>query len=308
MLPDSQLVGDIRHFNRFYTNMIGLLNLQILDSNLSLSEVRVLYEIDHREKCTAGQLIAALQVDGGYLSRMLKKFEQEGWLLRQQSAADGRTFLLYLSAKGKKKMAALNEKSSADVQRMLTPLNTQQQQEVASSMKTIEQHLLTPAATPDIRFRYTLQPGDIGYLVHMHGSLYGQESGFNVVFEAYVCKTFYDFVPTYNPDKDRMILATLNDRIIGSVAIVNTSKHQAQLRWFLIDPSCRGQGLGKKLLQQAMDFCREKNYRKVHLMTADTQTTAIALYKREGFRKTTEKRHQQWGQELCEERYDVELA
>lgn len=309
MTAPSQLVNDIRSFNRFYTGMIGLLNRHILDSGLSLSEVRVLYEIGGSGKCTAGQLIAALKIDGGYLSRMLKQFEKNGWLGRQQSPADGRTFFLHLTAAGKKFLAALDERSDKEIHHLTDPLPEMQQQRIAGAMKTIRQVFSEQPDTgfPDIHIRYNLLPGDVGYLIYLHGYLYARESGYNFEFEAYVCKTFYEFLPAYNPAKDRMFLATVNNQIVGSVAILGSSRHLAQLRWFLIHPDYRGKGLGKKLLQEAIDFCREKHYQKVYLMTTSMQGTAIALYKNAGFRKTGEKHLQLWGQQLYEQRYDMEL-
>ena len=309
MSKESQVISDIRSFNRFYTGMIGLLNQHILESNLSLSEVRVIYEIGQLGKCTAGQLIGILKIDGGYLSRMLKKFEKNGWLNRQQSTADGRTFFLHLSAAGKKMLAGLEEKSTREIRALTAPLSEKQQLQVAGAMKTIQQVLSAGEGAPvsDIHIRYNLLPGDVGYLIYLHGQLYARESGYNLEFEAYVCKTFYEFLPTYNPAKDRMFLAVADNQIVGSVAILGSSRHLAQLRWFLIHPDYRGRGLGKKLLEEALLFCREKDYQKVYLMTTSMQETAIALYKKAGFRKTGEKYLQLWGQQLYEQRYDMDL-
>ncbi|WP_145665819.1 bifunctional helix-turn-helix transcriptional regulator/GNAT family N-acetyltransferase [Chitinophaga polysaccharea] len=309
MSSNSQVVSDVRSFNRFYTGMIGLLNQHILDSQLSLSEVRVLYEIGQLGKCTAGQLTGILRIDGGYLSRMLKRFEKNGWLLRQQSTADGRTFFLQLSAAGKKLMAQLEDKSTREIHQLTDPLSEKEQQQITGAMKTIQQVLSNDESgeTSDIHIRYNLLPGDVGYLIYLHGHLYARECGYNLEFESYVCKTFYEFLPTYNPAKDRMFIATANNQMVGAVAILGSSRHLAQLRWFLIHPDYRGKGLGKRLLQEALDFCREKDYQKVYLMTTSMQEAAISLYKKAGFRKTGEKHLQLWGQQLYEQRYDMDL-
>jgi DNA-binding MarR family transcriptional regulator/GNAT superfamily N-acetyltransferase len=309
MANETPVVSNIRSFNRFYTGMIGLLNQHILESNLSLSEVRVIYEIGQLGKCTAGELITILKIDGGYLSRMLKKFEKNGWLNRQQSTADGRTFFLHLSAAGKKLLAGLEEKSTREIQLLTDPLSEKQQLQVAGAMSSIQQILSAQESETisDIHIRYNLLPGDVGFLIYLHGQLYAKESGYNLEFEAYVCKTFYEFLPTYNPAKDRIFLAIANNQIVGSVAILGSSRHLAQLRWFLIHPDYRGRGLGKKLLDEAIVFCRERDYQKVYLMTTSMQETAIALYKKAGFRKTGEKYLQLWGQQLYEQRYDMDL-
>lgn len=310
MSPNTQVIQDIRSFNRFYTKTIGLLNQHILESDLSLSEVRVLYEISQQARATASQLVTSLQMDAGYLSRMLKKFEKKGWLIRQQSNMDGRTFFIQLSAAGKRLIAGLNERSDNEIQRLIEPLTEAQQLQVTKAMQSVQQLLTDPSsqALPEVTIRHNLLPGDVGYLIYLHGVLYAKESGYNLEFESYVCKTFYEFLPGYNPAKDRIFLAIANGQIVGSIAIAASSRHLVQLRWFLVHPDYRGQGLGKRLLNEAISFCKEKHYQKIYLLTTSMQQTAITLYTKTGFRKTGEKFLKQWGQELYEQRYDMELV
>lgn len=300
----------MRKFNRFYTGLIGLLDQHILDSNFSLSEVRVLYEIWHTEQCTAGKLIERLKLDGGYLSRMLKVFEENNIVIRKQSATDGRTWLLQLSAKGKRLMQTLDERSNEQIRQVLDPLPAAKQEEVAASMSTIEQLLSgkNDITLSDIVFRNELQPGDVGYLIYLHGDLYARETGYNLEFEAYVCKTFYDFLQSYDPAKDRVFLAVYRQRIVGAVAILGHSRYLAQLRWLLVHPDMRGIGLGKKLVTDALAFCREKQYKQVYLLTTNQQTTAADIYLKAGFKKTDIQPQQIWGHQLYEERYDLELV
>lgn len=300
----------MRKFNRFYTGLIGLLDQHILDSNFSLSEVRVLYEIWHTEQCTAGKLTERLKLDGGYLSRMLKVFEENNIVIRKQSATDGRTWLLQLSAKGKRLMQTLDERSNEQIRQVLDPLPAAKQEEVAASMSTIEQLLSgkNDITLSDIVFRNELQPGDVGYLIYLHGDLYARETGYNLEFEAYVCKTFYDFLQSYDPAKDRVFLAVYRQRIVGAVAILGHSSYLAQLRWLLVHPDMRGIGLGKKLVTDALAFCRERQYKQVYLLTTNQQTTAADIYLKAGFKKTDIQPQQIWGHQLYEERYELELA
>ena len=310
MSTTQVMINSMRKFNRFYTGLIGLLDQHILDSNFSLSEVRVLYEIWHTEQCTAGKLIECLKLDGGYLSRMLKVFEKNNMVIRKQSATDGRTWLLQLSAKGKRLMQTLEERSNEQIREVLDPLPAAKQEEVAASMSTIEQLLSgkNDITLSDIVFRHGLQPGDVGYLIHLHGDLYAKETGFTLEFEAYVCKTFYDFLQNYDPAKDRVFLAVYRQRIVGAVAILGHSSYLAQLRWLLVHPDMRGIGLGKKLVTDALAFCREKQYKQVYLLTTNLQTTAADIYLKAGFKKTDIQPQQIWGHQLYEERYDLELA
>jgi len=310
MSTKEEMISSMRKFNRFYTGVIGLLDQHILDSNFSLSEVRVLYEIWHTAQCTAGRLIESLQLDGGYLSRMLKTFEQNNIVSRKQSPADGRTWLLQLTAKGKRLMQTLDQRSSEQIRQVLDPLPVHQQEEVTSSMRTIEQLLSGKkgVSLEDITFRNELQPGDVGYLIYLHGNIYAKETGYNLEFESYVCKTFYDFLQNYDPAKDRVFIATWQQRIVGAVAILGHSSYLAQLRWLLVHPDMRGIGLGKKLVTDALAFCREKEYKQVYLLTTHQQTTAADIYLKAGFRKTDAHSQQMWGHQLSEERYDLELA
>jgi DNA-binding MarR family transcriptional regulator/N-acetylglutamate synthase-like GNAT family acetyltransferase len=310
MSTKEEMISSMRKFNRFYTGVIGLLDQHILDSNFSLSEVRVLYEIWHTAQCTAGRLIESLQLDGGYLSRMLKTFEQNNIVSRKQSPADGRTWLLQLTAKGKRLMQTLDQRSSEQIRQVLDPLPVHQQEEVTSSMRTIEQLLSGKkgVSLEDITFRNELQPGDVGYLIYLHGNIYAKETGYNLEFESYVCKTFYDFLQNYDPAKDRVFIASWQQRIVGAVAILGHSSYLAQLRWLLVHPDMRGIGLGKKLVTDALAFCREKEYKQVYLLTTHQQTTAADIYLKAGFRKTDAHSQQMWGHQLSEERYDLELA
>jgi len=155
--------------------------------------------------------------------------------------------------------------------------------------------------------RHQIKPGDIGYLTYLHGILYVKEYGYDKTFEAYVAGGLAEFVQSFNPDKDRIWLAEINGRIIGSIAIVGHSKVDAQLRWFLIHPDYRGLGLGRELIEEALLFCKEHRYKTVFLWTTSELSVARHLYISFGFRKTGEKTHEIWGKRITEERYDLHL-
>jgi ribosomal protein S18 acetylase RimI-like enzyme len=159
----------------------------------------------------------------------------------------------------------------------------------------------------NITIRHNLAPGDVGYLIHMHGWIYEKECGYNHQFEGYVCKTFYDFLENYSIEKDRIWFAEANGEIVGSIAIVGHSTVKAQLRWFIIHPDFRGIGLGTKLISEALKYCREKRYNHVFLETTSDQTTAINMYMKEGFRKSVEHKTKIWGKELNEQTYELYL-
>lgn len=303
------LVRAIRKFNRFYTNVLGLLDRHLLDSDFSLSEARVLYEIGNAEKgTTATALIAALRIDAGYLSRMLKRFDKQGLINRSPSKDDGRSHDLYLSDRGKTALARLDALSDEQIRHMLDRLPEREQRNVIKSMTAIEQALSDEAgAGREIHIRSELRPGDVGTLIHLHGWIYAQECGYNHAFEGYVCKTFHDFFERYSPDKARFWFAEAEGETVGAIAIVGHSAEKAQLRWFILHPAYRGIGLGKMLHQAALQYCRDKGYREVFLETTEDQKTAIRMYIKEGFRKTAEWETRSWGVSHVEQIYELRL-
>ncbi len=156
----------------------------------------------------------------------------------------------------------------------------------------------------NFNLRGNLQPGDIGAVVRLHGILYAEEHGFDHTFEGYVAAGMAEFARSFDPDRERLWVAEEGTQSIGSIAIVKHSQTDAQLRWFLIHPHHRGRGLGRFLLEEVFQFCRERKYRKVFLWTVRDLIVAAHLYTCFGFRKTEERTHPLWGKVLTEERYD----
>ncbi len=155
----------------------------------------------------------------------------------------------------------------------------------------------------DISIRDTLNPGDVGYLIHLHGWIYALECGYNHEFEGYVCKTFYDFYKKYNPDNDRIWFAEYKGQIVGAIAVVEHSVKLAQLRWFILNPEFRGLGIGRRLMDNAMDYCRSKNYESVFLETTKDQKTAIRMYEKAGFTLSSTEEGFEWGHRLFFQKY-----
>ncbi len=158
-----------------------------------------------------------------------------------------------------------------------------------------------------ISIRNYLKPGDVGYLIYLHGWIYAKECGYNHNFEGYVCKTFYDFFENYSSDKDRIWFAEIKGKIIGAIAILGHSAIKAQLRWFIIHPDYRGRGVGRKLFDEAMCYCRKMNFKKIFLATTQDQKTAVNMYINEGFKKVSQTENEAWGKPLTEEIYELLL-
>ena len=160
----------------------------------------------------------------------------------------------------------------------------------------------------DVRVRNDLQPGDLGYVIHLHGRLYGTEYGYGVAFEMYVAQGLAEFYKQYDPDKDRVWICEHDDRIVGFLLLMHREDNAAQLRYFLLDPEYRGIGLGKRLMDLYMDFLHERGYKFSYLWTTHEQEAAASLYKRYGFVLTEEKESTAFGKRLKEQRYDLRLS
>lgn len=305
----TQAINSVRRFNRFYTNILGLLNKHMPDSEFSLAEARVLYDIGHTEFCTAKRLSEELKIDPGYLSRILKRFEKDNLLYRVQSPEDGRLYYLYLTDRGKDTLAKLDDLSNGQINQMIRCLPEQGQMDVVESMKTIETALsVKPVlANEEINIRSDLRSGDVGYLIHLHGWIYAKECGYNHMFEGYVCKTFYTLLENYSPEKDKFWFVEANERIIGAIAVIGHATKLAQLRWFIIHPAFRGIGLGKTLLNEALNYCQEQGYRRIFLETTEDQKMAIKMYIKAGFKKVAERENKMWGKALVEHTYELSL-
>jgi len=157
-----------------------------------------------------------------------------------------------------------------------------------------------------ITIRTGLKPGDVGYITYLHGKIYAEEYGFDTSFEPYVARPLSEFSLSPN-QRQKIWIAEKSDEIIGCIAIVDASDDLAQLRWLLLTKENRGQGIGKRLMSYAIDFCREQGFDGVFLWTVDLLVEAAGLYSSYGFRVTEEKRHMLWGQVLNEQRYDLKL-
>jgi len=158
-----------------------------------------------------------------------------------------------------------------------------------------------------MNIRTDIRPGDIGYLIYLHGVLYAREYNLDHTFEGYVAAGLGEFAKSYDERRDRLWLAEESGRIVGSIAIVGQEDGTAQLRWFLVDPEARGSGLGRRLVREALEFCRELGFQSIFLWTLGGLNAAAHLYGEVGFRMTEQKRHEIWGSERTEERYDLLL-
>jgi DNA-binding MarR family transcriptional regulator/GNAT superfamily N-acetyltransferase len=308
-LPE-QRIQSMRRFNRFYTRQIGLLEEGLLESPFSLTEVRTLYELAHRERSTAVELCKDLGLDAGYLSRILRKFEKQRWIEKKTSPSDARQSLLNLTKEGQKALKPLEARSNEQVGAILGKLATGRQDELKRAMETIES-ILEPGGDERSSERggaegkraeraYFLRqhkPGDMGWVVYRHGVLYSQEYRYDERFEALVAGIVSEFVTNHNPARERCWMAESGGEgeILGSVFLVEKSKKVAKLRLLLVEPSARGMGIGKRLVAECIRFARKAGYKTMMLWTQSELGAARKIYQQAGFQLVGEERHDSWG-------------
>jgi DNA-binding MarR family transcriptional regulator/GNAT superfamily N-acetyltransferase len=307
MLPLDARVAAVRRFNRFYTKEIGVLEDPYLHTSFSLAEARVLYEIGHLAQPTAVEVCKALALDAGYLSRILKRLEQGRLLARARSLSDGRQHILSLTPKGREQLAILDGRSQEEIRKKLGRLSTVEQERVVEALDTVSEALSAP---PPRTAAYVLrphQPGDMGWIVERHGVLYSQEHGWNSALESMTAKIVADFLKTYDPEREYCWIAEREGERLGSIFVVHKTDTVAKLRLLLVEPSARGLGLGKRLVDEAASFARRAGYAKIVLWTHSVLSTARHLYEQAGFRLVREKKHRNFGPELTGQIWELKL-
>lgn len=302
----------VRRFNRFYTRKIGILQAGLLHSPFSLTKVRVLYELAHRENLTASVLGRELGLDGGYLSRMLRGFIRQGLITRKSSPRDSRQNLLKLTSRGRNVFATLNARSQQEVRGMLRSVSSAEQPQLLEAMRIIQTLLKDSSngASEAKKAPFTLrspQAGDLGWVVHRHGALYAQEYGYDERFEAIVAQIVAEFVQKFDPKRERCWIAEKDSEIVGSVMLVKKSPTVAKLRLLLVEPSARGLGLGRRLINECISFARKAGYKKMTLWTQSELHPARHLYKQAGFRLAGRRKHRDFGNTSVAEIWDLKL-
>ena len=302
----ARSVEAVRRFNRFYTRQIGVLEEGLLKSPFSLVEARVLYELADRERPTAAEMGRDLGLDAGYLSRILRGFEQSGLLDRRPSASDGRQNLLALTAAGREAFCRLDLATRDQIGAMLGALPPGGSRRLLQAMRAIE--TLLGGHQPKVPYLLRPhQPGDLGWIVHRHGALYAQEYGFDAQFEALVAEIVAQFGRQYDPRRERCWIAERDGAPVGSVLLVRHTAEVAKLRLLLVEPEARGLGIGARLVEECERFARSVGYRKITLWTNSVLHAARRIYEKAGYRLVHEEAHHSFGQDLTGETWELAL-
>ncbi|NIC04838.1 bifunctional helix-turn-helix transcriptional regulator/GNAT family N-acetyltransferase [Billgrantia bachuensis] len=300
----DERAGSVRSFNRFYTRQIGVLHEHLLESQFSLTEVRILHELAYKPLLTSSDICRELGLNAGYVSRVLTGFERKGLIAKTPSPSDRRAAQLELTDRGRATFMPLDEASQKETIAVLKRLSEPEQHQLVEAMSQIKSLL------SEVDSSYLLrdpQPGDMGWIVHRQAVLYAQEYGWNTEYEALIAEIVAKYLRDFDPRWERCWIAEKHGRIVGSVFVVREDDVTAKLRLLYVDPCARGLGIGGRLVDECLRFARQIGYEKMVLWTNSVLTGARRIYERAGFELVEEAPHHSFGKDLIGQVWSREL-
>lgn len=313
-MPPEQ-VAALRAFNRFYTRRIGVLDERLYGTSLTLPQTRVLWELAHHEGITAGDLAKALELDAGYLSRLLAALKARRLVRAQRSAADARQSILSLTAAGRRAFEPMNAHSQAQIATLLSPLDDSSRRRLLQATSTIETLLGAPRTDRPPYLLRAPQPGDMGWVVARHGAIYAQEYGWDITFEGLVAQIVGHYIKQFDAKREACWIAERDGQNVGCVFLVQardekTDKPErgvAQLRLLIVEPGARGLGIGARLVAECERFARQAGYKRIRLWTQSILTSARTIYAKAGYQLVSSEPHNSFGAELIGEMWELAL-
>ncbi|MCB8881550.1 MarR family transcriptional regulator [Acidisoma cellulosilytica] len=297
--------AQLRRFNRFFTHYVGALDPKFLGTEMSLAEARLLFEIAQRDLPLAADLQAALGMDGGFVSRVLGRFETRGWIERERGAEDGRQRPIALTASGHAVAAELDSRQQTVVEASLQRLNPGQRAQLTQALTTV-QSLLDPASERTFTLR-SFRPGDMGLIASRQSILYREDYGWGPDIEVIEGEVTTNFLRNFKPGREQCWVAEVNGMIAGSVFLTDEGDDRSRLRLLYVESSARGLGIGRALVATCVDFARSTGYRDISLWTHTILETARRIYAEHGFTITETAMHDRFGMPLMGETWVLKL-
>jgi DNA-binding MarR family transcriptional regulator/GNAT superfamily N-acetyltransferase len=301
----AERIDAVRAFNRFYTGLIGVVREGLLETPYSLTEARVIFELAQRDAYEVAALRRSLDLDAGYLSRILSRFDADGLIRRERAPADARRQVVVLTDRGREVYQGLDARSGDQIRRILSGLPDDDQRRVVGAMKAIE-GILGDRPRPAAYVLRPLVSGDFGWVIQRHGVLYAAEYGWDATFEALVARVVADYVEGRGEGENAWI-AEVGGEPAGCVFCVRKSERVAQLRLLLVEPAGRGLGIGGRLVEECIRFARRAGYDEMVLWTNDVLADARRIYQRAGFELVDQGPHRGFGQDLVEQTWRLKL-
>ena len=303
----ANVVDDVRGFNRFYTRVLGLLRPELAGSSFGLTEARVLYELAHGQDVAVSELRNELDLDAGYLSRILSGFTESGLVTRGRSAADGRRQVVSLTVDGRAAFADLDRMQVTAINALLAPLDETQRSQLVDAMGRIHRVLDGPPRQAALVIRAP-GPGDLGWVIERHGARYAADYGWDATFEALVARVVADFADRNDTNGEAAWIAEMDGERVGCVfCTASDTAGTAQLRLLLVEPSARGAGVGTRLVDRCLRFARRSGYSRITLWTNDVLVGARRIYERAGFQRDRREKHRSFGHDLVGEYWSRNL-
>jgi DNA-binding MarR family transcriptional regulator/GNAT superfamily N-acetyltransferase len=305
------VVDDVRGFNRFYTRVLGLLEPRLAGSSFGLTEARVLFELAHRDDAAVSDLRRDLDLDAGYLSRILSAFTTSGLVVRERSKGDGRRQVVRLTANGRRAFAELDRLQADAIDSLLAGLDHGQQRELVGAMGRIHRMLGSGAERTTTRTSVLLrppEPGDLGWVIERHGARYAAEYGWDATFETLVARIVTDFAEHRGTGHEAAWIAEMDGERVGCVFCTAADEAEtAQLRLLLVEPPARGLGVGTQLVDECLRFAERSGYSRITLWTNDVLLAARQIYERTGFHRDRCEPHHSFGHDLVGEYWSRDL-
>jgi len=293
----------VRAFSRELASAGGLLSPDFLESGLSLGEARCLYELGHTDALEVSALAGRLDLDLGYVSRVVSRLASRGLLSKRVEARDARARSIVITAKGRARLAVLDGHTNRRLAAWLASKPAAAVDELVGGLRAF-----VGGSGGRVVVRGP-RPGSIGHVIARHAEIYGTEFGYPDVFEGYVVQAFGDFMRAFAPPRDRIFIAERGGRFLGSIAVKGLPKATAQLRFLIVEREARGLGLGRRLVKGVLDHARASGERRIVLDTASDLAAARGLYAAHGFRKVAETAGESWlPRGVLSERWQLDLA
>jgi len=313
-MPAEQ-VAALRAFNRFYTRRIGVLDERLYGTPFTLPQTRVLWELAHHDGITASELARLLELDAGYLSRLLTALKARRLVRAQRSPADARQVILSLTAAGRRAFEPMNAHSQAQIASLLAPLDEPSRRQLLQATGTIETLLGAPRTDRPPYLLRAPRPGDMGWVVSRHGAIYAQEYGWDITFEGLVAQIVGHYVEHFDPKREACWIAERDGQNVGCVFLVQARDEKshkvergvAQLRLLILEPSARGLGIGARLVAECERFARTAGYKRIKLWTQSCLTAARAIYAKAGYKLVGSEPHHSFGADLVGEMWELAL-
>lgn len=305
-MVSAATIARVREFNRSWTEVLGLLDRGLLDTEHTLAEARVLFELARQPSWERSTLQERLSIDPSFLSRVLRRLEKNGLVVSTPSAEDGRALDITLTDRGHDAYEILDERSSHQIEALLRPLTPEQTGFLTESMAVISKLVDQGGSTGEVTLR-GLEPGDLGWVVGRHGAIYADEYGWNSEFEALVAGIVAGYWENSNSEMENAWIAELDGARAGCVFCCRRDRDTAQLRILLVEPWARGHGIGSQLVTTCIDFARGVGYSKMMLWTNDVLVSARKIYEAAGFRLVEEEEHHSFGNDLVGQTWDLDL-